>query len=268
MEWRGCLEIPCISGWVWPWAQKTGTTADKLVWRKWCLPKTTPDAQVGWFRRNVGWRRPPPPPDLRDNEGFHQLLSAQTAPERALGSRWVYGRWQPQLGPRCSDPAPSQVCGLSWQKAIPVFCRTEGGMGRCREGWGDREVQAVRDCRNPPLHQVGLPWKLSLGRRKKQSFTSASNTDHVICWAQFLSMYKIPLQGHDIAVYEVTARYPLCTGKTKSHLSGGFLFFFPTQEGSALKWSLQNFLCPILRTYFFAAHEENFATINLIQSSF
>lgn len=165
-------------------------------------------------------------PELRDNEGFHRLPSAQTAPEGALGSRWVCGRWQPQLGPRCPDPARSQVCGLSWQKAIPAFCRTEGGMGRCREGWGDREVQAVRDCRNPPLHQVGLPWKLSLGRSKKQSFTSASNADHVICGAQFLSTYNIPLQGHDRAVYEVPARCPLCTGKTKSHLSEGFLFFF------------------------------------------
>ena len=50
-----------------------------------------------------------------------------------LGSPWGFGRWQPQLGPHCSDPAPSQVCGLSWQKAIPLFCRMEGGMGRCQE---------------------------------------------------------------------------------------------------------------------------------------
>lgn len=155
-----------------------------------------------------------------------------------LGCPWGFSRWQRQPGPRCSDPAPSQVCGLSWQKAIPLFCRMEGGMGTCHEGWGDREVQAVGDCRNLPWHQAGLPWKLSLGRRKEQSFTLTSNTDRVICCAQFLSTYKIPLQGHNIAVYEVPPRYPLCTGKTKSQLSGGF--FFPTQEGSGFEMKLAN----------------------------
>lgn len=204
--WRCCLKTPCISGSVWPCAQNPGTAASKLVSRKQCLPKISPQMQVGRLRlmAQVGWCRPPPPTQSQ------WQLGISPAPICSNRPGWYPWGSHGAGGNTSQVPAALTPHREPGQQAEPAESHSlvlEGEMGRfyegwwrwvgsCLEGWGDKVVQTVGDCRKHPLHQVGLPWNLSLGRRKKQIFTSTSNT--VIYWAKFLPTYKIPLQCHSV----------------------------------------------------------------------
>lgn len=90
------------------------------------------------------------PSNLHGNAGSQQLGQ----PKQPWGEPWgLHGLQQ------VAAPARSL---LSWQRAIPLFCGTEGRTGRCWEGWGDRELQ-VQLCVDVFLHstQESLPQYIS-----------------------------------------------------------------------------------------------------------
>lgn len=112
------------------------TKPDQRVSRNRCVPKTTPLMQVGRVRWDVGWCRPPPPAQSQWQPRASPALTCWNTPRVPLDSPRGFGKWEPQPG-----PVLSLVCRLSWQKAIRLFCRMEGGMGRCHKEWGDRRCR-------------------------------------------------------------------------------------------------------------------------------
>lgn len=238
MGWRHGLEIPCTPGMVWPWAQNPGTTAHTHVPRK-RFAQDRP-TRAGRMVQMGSTTICPISVTVRD------FTSPRMPKWGALGSPWGFGRCQPSQVPTAPAPHWARCAGWTSRRSFPCSVGWTEGREGARRGEGQGGAGRRSGPQKPPSHHVGLPWKLSPGRKRRNK--ASLGPQHwpllVVCCAQFLSMYKTPLQDHNRAVDEVQPRYPLCTDKTKSSFRAIFLFFHATRfsfEMKLAKLSLSKF---------------------------